>query len=70
MSRDGMLSEKEVAAELGLSVDTLRRWRRNGGGPKSFTLGRSIRYRSEDIGAWLSARGMKRRGRGTAHAKG
>lgn len=65
-----MLSEKEAAIAVGFSAETLRQWRRRGGGPSFFTIGRSIRYRPEDIDAWLSARGMKRRGRGTAHAKG
>lgn len=56
-----MLSEKEAAIAIGFSSETLRQWRRRGGGPRFFTIGRSIRYRRSDVEAWLSARSLRSR---------
>ena len=43
------LDEKEAAKILGLAVQTLRNWRHLRKGPKYVKLGRSIRYRYEDL---------------------
>lgn len=46
----------EVAAELRLSERTLRRLARQGKvGPAPISLGHSLRYRREEIGAWIRA---------------
>ena len=52
-----LLSEKlttvEAAREIGVSVATLKRWRKQGSGPPYLRLGpRIIRYRLVDIELW------------------
>jgi hypothetical protein len=43
--RDALLTDKEAAAELGVSVSLLRKWRsRRNEGPGFYRLGRLIRY--------------------------
>lgn len=41
--------EKEAAKKLGVAVQTLRNWRHIRRGPAYIKLGRSVRYRNEDI---------------------
>lgn len=51
-----LLSEQEVAAWLGVSVRTLRRWRlEHGYGPPIVRVGRFVRYRRGDVEAWIAA---------------
>ena len=38
---------------VNLPVGTLRWFRHTGEGPKSFKLGRSVRYRKSDVEAWI-----------------
>ena len=42
---DRLLTEKEAAKVLRISVRTLQGWRVDGGGPKFLKIGRSVRYR-------------------------
>lgn len=44
-----LLDEKAVAAQLGVTIACLRRWRRVGEGPVYAKLGRLVRYRQQDI---------------------
>ncbi len=44
-----ILSEREAAEYLGLSVRTLQKWRWQGGGPLFAKLGSAVRYRIEDL---------------------
>ncbi len=47
----------EQAAEyVGLSSNTLNRWRYTGDGPRYLKLGRAVRYRQADLDAWLDER--------------
>jgi predicted DNA-binding transcriptional regulator AlpA len=50
----------QAAAMFGLTREGLERWRQTGRGPKWIKLGNGksapIRYRSEDIEAWLAER--------------
>jgi hypothetical protein len=58
-----VLSERQAATSLGFSVHTLRKWRRQGRGPRYVKVrgaerpGRgnagSVRYREDDIDAFL-----------------
>jgi excisionase family DNA binding protein len=48
-----LLSADELAAYLGVLVKTLYQWRYNGVGPRAFRVGRHLRYRPEDVEAWL-----------------
>ena len=43
----------EVAAVLRIPIATLRYWRHLGTGPRSFRMGRSVRYWRTDVFAWL-----------------
>lgn len=43
----------EVATEFKISPATLRYWRHQGTGPKSFKLGRRVRYRRADVEQWI-----------------
>lgn len=51
------LTDRELAKKVGLSVQTLARWRIEGGGPPFVVFGpKAIRYRLADVEAWASAR--------------
>lgn len=49
------LSTTEVSEATGIPVGTLRYMRHCGTGPRSYTLGRTVRYDVEDVRAWLEA---------------
>lgn len=48
-----LLTEKEVAILLKVSLQTLRRWRHVKSGPKFIKLGSSVRYRDCDVELFL-----------------
>ena len=50
---DELLTIGEVAALLRAPVATLRYWRYLGTGPRSFRVGRAVRYWRGDVLAWL-----------------
>src|SRR5207245_526711 len=50
------LTEREAATAIKVSVSLLHKCRRNSGGPPYVGLGRLVRYRLEDLQAWLAAR--------------
>lgn len=50
-----ILTTAEVAEKLRVPVGTLRYWRHNGEGPRSFKLGRSVRYYASDVEAYIDA---------------
>ena len=54
------ISSAELADQLNISIPTLARWRANKRGPRWIRVGRSIRYRTEDIEAWLQQREMRK----------
>jgi predicted DNA-binding transcriptional regulator AlpA len=60
--RDGarreFLSERDVAAMGLASVRTLQTWRLLNRGPKFYRVGRAVRYRINDIEAWLKTRAI------------
>jgi len=49
-----LLNEHEVAERLKLSVATMRRWRLLRQGPKWLKLNSAVRYRPEDVEAYLN----------------
>ena len=51
-----LLSERDVARLLAVSVAALRKWRRQGFGPRFRKLGSAVRYHPADLDAWLNAR--------------
>jgi predicted DNA-binding transcriptional regulator AlpA len=55
-SLQALLTEHDVARVTGLSVASVRRWRLFKAGPKYLKISASVRYRSEDLRAWLETR--------------
>jgi len=51
-----MMSEKEVAKYLNVSVRTVQAWRGDGLGPRFVKLYQNVRYRQEDLEAFVSER--------------
>lgn len=51
-----LLNEHDVASVTGLSVASVRRWRLLRKGPKYLKIGAAVRYRPEDLEAWLKSR--------------
>jgi predicted DNA-binding transcriptional regulator AlpA len=51
-----LLNEHAVARITALSVASIRRFRLLRGGPKYLKIGAAVRYRPEDISAWLESR--------------
>jgi predicted DNA-binding transcriptional regulator AlpA len=50
-----LLNEFDVAQITGMSVASVRRWRLLRQGPRFLKVGSAVRYRSEDISAWLNS---------------
>ena len=50
-----LLSEREAADLLNLSVRTLQAWRLNGRGPSFTRLGSAVRYSSDDLDGFIRA---------------
>jgi predicted DNA-binding transcriptional regulator AlpA len=53
---ENLLNEHDIARITGLSVASVRRWRLLRQGPKYLKIGASVRYKPEDIAAWLESR--------------
>ncbi len=49
----GLMSERELAEKLKISLATLRAWRRNKRGPAFVRMGKAIKYRVDDVKDWL-----------------
>jgi excisionase family DNA binding protein len=52
---DALLTEKQAAAYLNIGVKTLQNWRWRGEGPRFVRVGRLMRYRPEDLRAFVAA---------------
>ncbi|MBS0464769.1 MAG: helix-turn-helix domain-containing protein [Proteobacteria bacterium] len=51
-----MMGEQEVAATLGVALNTIRNWRWRGEGPRWVKLGkRCVRYRQSAVQAFIAA---------------
>lgn len=53
------LDTHQAAARMGLASSTLRKLRVTGEGPVYLKLGRAVRYRAQDLDAWLNARTVR-----------
>ena len=51
---DEMLTLQEACAYLRVPEGTLRYWRHLGSGPRSFKIGRHVRYWKADLVLWLT----------------
>lgn len=49
-----VLTMQEVSEHLRIPINTLRDWRKDGKGPRSFKLGGHVRYRAEDVQDWMN----------------
>lgn len=49
-----MFTTRELSQLIGVPVATLNNWRSLGQGPRSFRLGRSVRYCADDVLAWIA----------------
>jgi len=49
------MNESEVAQLASVSIALLRKWRRQGTGPRFLKLGRLVRYLVKDVDAWLNS---------------
>jgi hypothetical protein len=62
-----LLGAEQVSEMIGVPVGTLRYWRHSDIGPASFTLGRRVVYRRDEVLRWISEReNATRRGGGDA----
>lgn len=52
---DELLTLQEVANVVRVPVATLRYWRHLGTGPRSFRIGRSVRYWRTEVYTWLES---------------
>jgi predicted DNA-binding transcriptional regulator AlpA len=52
-ANDERLTMKEVANVVRVPVATLRYWRHLGSGPRSFRIGRGVRYWRAEVLHWL-----------------
>ena len=50
-----LLTTEEAARLLKLASITLRKWRISGAGPGFIYCGAAVRYRCEDLAAWVAA---------------
>lgn len=50
-----LLNEHEVANTCGISVLTLRKWRSLRRGPRFLKIGSLVRYRPQDVAAWIDS---------------
>jgi predicted DNA-binding transcriptional regulator AlpA len=50
-----LLNEHEVADSCSISVLTLRKWRSQRRGPQFVKIGALVRYRPDDVDAWITA---------------
>jgi excisionase family DNA binding protein len=51
---DSVITLSQLAAQLGVSVQTLYDLRSQGRGPRGFRVGRELRFRVSEIDAWLA----------------
>jgi len=54
---DRLMTIAELAAYLQIPEQTVYRWRKRGAGPKGFRVGRHVRFRRDDVDAWLETLG-------------
>jgi excisionase family DNA binding protein len=53
---DRLLSPAELADLLGVPEKTIYKWNSEGTGPPRLQIGRHVRYRPDDVEAWLASR--------------
>jgi excisionase family DNA binding protein len=59
MKSDSYLTTEEAAAYLKVAANSLAKRRVTGNTPRYFRWGRAIRYRREDLDAWMAERSAR-----------
>lgn len=54
--KNSAINESELARRAAVSTAALRKWRREGTGPRFLRLGRCVRYLIQDVDTWLHSR--------------
>ena len=67
-ANDELLTLQEVADVVRVPVATLRYWRHLGTGPRSFRIGRSVRYWRTEVFLWLDSQSAAAQGGLPGHA--
>ncbi|HET7386156.1 MAG TPA: helix-turn-helix domain-containing protein [Nocardioidaceae bacterium] len=62
-AHDELLTLKEVADLLRVPDATLRYWRHLGAGPRSFRIGRTVRYWHTEVALWLEEQSRRSQGK-------
>ncbi len=57
-----LLSPQFVSEYLGVPVATIYQWRTKGIGPRAIRVGRHLRFRREDLNAWIDQQADQRVG--------
>ena len=55
-----LLTPAQLAARCGLALSTLAKMRLRGDGPPYVKIGAAVRYRDDDVQAWLAAQPRRR----------
>ncbi|HWD04083.1 MAG TPA: helix-turn-helix domain-containing protein [Amycolatopsis sp.] len=53
-----LMTIEDVSAHLGVPVNTLYKWRGKNYGPAGRRIGKYVRYRPEDVDAWVESQGV------------
>ena len=61
-ANDELLTMAEVSDLIRVPVATLRYWRHLGCGPRSFKVGRTVRYWRSDVYQWLEEQSRRPQG--------
>jgi len=48
-----LITPEDLATELGVPRATISQWRWKGGGPRGVRVGKHLRFRREDVDAWI-----------------
>lgn len=51
--REEFIEAPDLAEFLGISLETLYRWNREGKSPKHYRIGKKLQYRQSDVEAWI-----------------
>ncbi|MDQ3659586.1 MAG: helix-turn-helix domain-containing protein [Actinomycetota bacterium] len=63
-AKQRLWTTNDLAQHLRVPVATIHRWRYQGTAPRALRIGKHLRYRPEDIAAWLQERCTDSKGDG------
>jgi len=55
-----LISPKELASELQVPISTVYRWNSERTGPTPYRIGKHIRFRRDDVDAWIATKAENR----------